>query len=828
MLEELVLSKVNGINVDKNEQFKESMRSACKKIAPLWPLESFVAVNPYLGLIDEKFDSVAQKLSNAADIQMTLPISFYKDKIASGNILKEDIQQALGKNENANYSDATEFLKKLKNAKAKSKENILETTFSDYASNSTNKDWNSFIATRISVWAASYYDNGQAIWSSQDKTQSLFESWKAEASVDRTPEIAGLTSFRKTVKALPENAIDATNEAIKILGITDKALGFYFHSLLLRVGGWSAFSARIDWDNELYSGKDGELIEFLAVLTCWDACLFQTIIDKEVKTKWNEKNHSEITKTKVRKNLTQKLVLQEAFDISAQRLIIEKFKNVKKSDFKSSLPFKVQAIFCIDVRSETYRRNLESLDDNFETFGFAGFFGIPIKYVPIAHQTGIAQCPALLTTGPIIKEELSNQVDTDLALRKRQNELKFKQSWKYFKSSAVSCFSFVSPLGLTYLPKLFTDSFGLSRPVSNPSTIGMSKENLKQRKVVLEQKSGVTETTGISFENQCTIAKNILKAMSLNDNYGKYILIVGHGSESVNNPHASGLDCGACGGNSGESNAKVAAAILNNVNVREYLVNAGLNLPQETVFLACLHNTTTDDISIFNEDELNLKNSDELNQIKNFLIKASHTSRMERSGRMQIDANFDKEVRMRSTDWSQTRPEWGLAGCHSFIVAPRERTTKINFEGKAFLHSYDWKEDENFSILELIMTAPMIVTSWINLQYYASTVDNNKFGSGNKTLHNVTAGVGVIEGGNGDLRVGLPLQSVFDGEKYQHEPVKLNVIIEAPLQEMNRIIEKHKMVRDLCDNGWIQLLAMNENGKVSDRYIGNIEWEKVI
>jgi uncharacterized protein YbcC (UPF0753/DUF2309 family) len=828
MLEELVVSKVNDRTQNKREKFQTSMRSACKKIAPLWPLESFVAVNPYLGLIDEKFNNVAQKLADVAAIQMTLPVSFYKDKLASGEIEKDDIQQVLNKNLNSKFSDADEFLNHIYNSKDKLKDKKLKTTFSDYASNLTNKDWNSFIATRISVWAASHYDTGQAIWSPLDKSDSLFASWKSEASVDRTPEVAGLSKFRKAIKSLPDNAIKATIESVNVLGIPEEALDFYFHSLLLRLGGWSGFSARIDWENELYGGKDGELIEFLAVLTCWDACLFQTIEDKKVKNIWNRKKHASNTQNKLRNNLTQKLILQEAFDVSAQRAIIEKFKNRKSENTKSSLSFKAQAVFCIDVRSETYRRNLEGLDGNFETFGFAGFFGIPIKYVPIAHQSGIAQCPVLLKTGPVIKEELANEIDTRFAIQQRQKELKFKQSWKYFKSGAVSCFSFVSPLGLTYLPKLFTDSFGLSRPVPDPTKIGLSKDHFKQRKVVLDHNVGISETTGILFDDQCTIAKNILKAMSLNSNYGKYILIVGHGSESVNNPHASGLDCGACGGNSGESNAKVAVAILNNVNVREHLLSIGVIIPKETVFLACLHNTTTDEISIFNEYDVTQSNNIELSQIKNLLDNASQNSRIERSSRMQIKANFEKQVRMRSSDWSQTRPEWGLAGCHSFIVAPRERTKKIDFSGKAFLHSYDWKLDDDFSILELIMTAPMIVTSWINLQYYASTVDNDKLGSGNKTLHNVTGGVGVIEGGNGDLRVGLPLQSVFDGEKYQHEPIKLNVIIEAPIEAMNSIIDNHKMIKDLCDNEWIHLLAMDQSGEISQRYIGNLTWEKVI
>jgi uncharacterized protein YbcC (UPF0753/DUF2309 family) len=143
------------------------------------------------------------------------------------------------------------------------------------------------------------------------------------------------------------------------------------------------------------------------------------------------------------------------------------------------------------------------------------------------------------------------------------------------------------------------------------------------------------------------------------------------------------------------------------------------------------------------------------------------------------------------------------------------------------LHSYEWQKDQGFSILELIMTAPMVVTSWINLQYYGSTVDNKNFGSGNKTLHNVTAGVGVLEGYSGDLRVGLPMQSIHDGVQFQHEPLRLSVIIEAPMEAMNTILEKHGGVKDLCDNGWIYLMAMDEAGRVSHRYVGGLNWEKV-
>ena len=58
------------------------------------------------------------------------------------------------------------------------------------------------------------------------------------------------------------------------------------------------------------------------------------------------------------------------------------------------------------------------------------------------------------------------------------------------------------------------------------------------------------------------------------------------------------------------------------------------------------------------------------------------------------------------------------------------------------------------------MTAPMIVAHWINMQYFASTVDNDHFGSGNKTIHNVVGRFGILSGNGGDLMTGLPWQSL--------------------------------------------------------------------
>jgi uncharacterized protein YbcC (UPF0753/DUF2309 family) len=231
--------------------------------------------------------------------------------------------------------------------------------------------------------------------------------------------------------------------------------------------------------------------------------------------------------------------------------------------------------------------------------------------------------------------------------------------------------------------------------------------------------------------------------------------------------------------------------------------------------VAGLHDTTTDAITIY-DDGLPAARAGDLTKVRGWLAQAAKIARAERALRMP-GANGES-LMARARNWAEIRPEWGLAGCAAFIAAPREATAGRDLGGRAFLHSYNWQADEGFGTLELIITAPVVVASWISLQYYGSSVAPEMFGGGNKLIHNVVGGFGVIEGNGGRLRAGLPWQAVHDGEGLQHEPLRLSVMIEAPREEMIRILEKHPDVRALFDNGWLHLFAL-EGGKVADRYV---------
>jgi uncharacterized protein YbcC (UPF0753/DUF2309 family) len=705
------------------------------------------------------------------------------------------------------------------------------------ASRALGQDWEDWLVQRISFWASAYADRGQASWPSPWREQGVWAAWKREAEIDRTLEVAGLQGFRGFIAELPECPEAATEVLVEALGVPTSGLDLYIHRLLMTVPGWAGWFRFHQWEAELAGSAHEGLRDLAVILLAFEAGFAHCTDEGSVLEGWTQAREeysgdADLTRGGAERQLD--LVCQSAFEMASQESLLGRLK--PGAEPSTDRP-EVQAAFCIDVRSEVFRRALETRNPGVETIGFAGFFGFALTYQGVGQDEPVPQCPVLLSPALNIQETVADDaVQTRAAAVTRAIRRRASVAWNSFKMGAVSCFGFVGPVGLLYAWKLASNAFGWSRPVAHPRVAALTPEAATSLKPSLTPANVDGQVFGMDAKTRLDTAEGVLRAMSLSNRLARLVLLAGHGSTTVNNPHAAGLDCGACGGRTGEANARVAAAVLNDPEVRAGLAGRGIQVPEDTWFVAGQHDTTTDEVSLFDLDEVPDTHAEAVRALQEDLRVAAGIARIERAPALGLpkvaggkvsDARTDRNVLARSRDWSQVRPEWGLAGCAAFVAAPRERTQGMSLGGRSFLHSYAWQEDDGFGVLELIMTAPMVVASWISLQYFGSTVDNRVFGSGNKTLHNVAGTVGVLEGNGGDLRTGLPLQSLHDGRAWVHDPVRLNVVIEAPMEAMNEIISRHDHVRDLVDNGWLNLWAMDAQGAVTHRYNGALTWKAV-
>jgi uncharacterized protein YbcC (UPF0753/DUF2309 family) len=320
---------------------------------------------------------------------------------------------------------------------------------------------------------------------------------------------------------------------------------------------------------------------------------------------------------------------------------------------------------------------------------------------------------------------------------------------------------------------------------------------------------------GLSHKAKVLYAEAAFRLMGWTT-FAPIVVFTGHGSQTPNNPYKASLDCGACAGNPGGPNARVLATICNEDAVQDELRERGINIPEDTVFLAGQHNTTTDEIRLFVDADDPPVSPDALDRLRQDLRAAQADATAERVETMNatVDAGRSEaalqETQRRAADWAETRPEWGLAGNAAFIVGPRSLTREVDLDGRCFLHSYDWRTDEDGTALENIMTGPLVVGEWINTQYYFSTVDNAAYGSGSKVTQNVVGKLGVVQGNGGDLMSGLPLQSLMaDDEHVYHRPLRLTAIIQAPVDRVEAIIDRHATLAQLFDHEWLHLTVMD-------------------
>jgi uncharacterized protein YbcC (UPF0753/DUF2309 family) len=346
------------------------------------------------------------------------------------------------------------------------------------------------------------------------------------------------------------------------------------------------------------------------------------------------------------------------------------------------------------------------------------------------------------------------------------------------------------------------------------------------------QKERITRM-GFTVEEQTLTVDTALRMMGLTKNFARLVLFCAHGSTSENNPYESALDCGACGGNEGKPNARVLAMMANNPLVRGRLAKINLAIPPDTHFLAGQMDTTTDEVQLFDLEDVPPTHRADLARLQEDLKEASTLTSQERCTRFpEIQEPLDEgkaqnHVRQRSVDWSQVRPEWGLSSNTAFVIGRRELTRGLNLEGRVFLQSYDARQDPSSRLLEVLLTGPQVVAQWINMEHYFSAVDNDVYGSGSKIYHNVVGRIGIMSGPWSDLRLGLARQTVMNGDVPYHEPMRLLSIVEAPRERIDKLIERHEVLRHYYHNEWVHLVVLDPDDQVWYRYRPAGEWVRL-
>lgn len=790
------MSSTIPLHASKSDPILSAVQAASAAIPPAWPLSATVAVNPFLGQADLDLAHTGARLGRLAGARLTLPRSWFRSAWQRGQITRGDLEDAIAAAQSSlSLNSVLEALERETSAPRPLP------MVSDLAAQAGGMDWTSLVSERIGQWAQGYLDQGQALWAASRK-RGAYGSWRGYAMHDLSPQIAGLREFSLRIEDAPRHADDAIRQCVHHLGLPPEALQSYFHQLLLDLGGWSQYARGLLWTAELNQRHDSTLQDLLAIRLLWEDALHQQY-RQQIAQDWAQVVEAHARPLTVTPELQVDMLLQEAMERAAQRRLAEQMRSAPPAAKRSSRP-SLQAAFCIDVRSERFRRALEAQDQSIQTLGFAGFFGLAAEHRGLASDVPEARAPVLLQ--PAIKTRSggpeSAALDTATRLTARA-----KRAWGRFKLAAVSSFAFVEAMGPVYISRLLRDSLAV-QPAAQ------------------QQEPPPRLDPELSLEQRTTAAATVLRAMSLSENFAPLVLLAGHGAAVVNNPHASALQCGACGGYSGEVNARLLASLLNDRDVRQGLINEGITIPEDTQFLPALHDTTSDRIALYTDDLARPLNASALEQLQSWLHAAGRLCRAERATALPR-AEHAQSLLQRGNDWAEVRPEWALAGCQFFIAAPRSMTSSLRLDGRAFLHDYAWRNDAEFQILELIVTAPVVVASWISLQYYGSCVAPELFGAGNKLLHNVVGGIGVVEGNGGRLRAGLPWQSVHDGEHFMHQPQRLSVALAAPSEAVDDILRKHPGVAALFDQRWLHLFLIDDAGHLAQRYIAIGDWESL-
>ncbi|MCX6594403.1 MAG: DUF2309 domain-containing protein [Acidobacteria bacterium] len=486
---------------------------------------------------------------------------------------------------------------------------------------------------------------------------------------------------------------------------------------------------------------------------------------------------------------------------------------------------KAQVFFCIDEREESIRRHLEELDPRVETLGAAGFFGVAMDYAGIDDPHGVSLCPVVVKPQHAIREQ---PVAEHADLHERRRAL--RRLWSQFaqgalKSSRTLWLGWIS----TAILGLFS-MFPLLIRILAPRRYGQLMARLNdlflpepRTEVTLmrndEHGHHLSEglVLGFTVAEKVDRVASVLAPAGLMTRFSRLVVVLGHGSTSLNNPHESAHDCGACGGRRGGPNARLFAAMANHPDVRLALRDRGIMIPADTWFVGGYHDTSSDEVDLYDLEQMPRDHDAELAELRATLDRARAANAHERARRFESADNAHnpkqglEHVEARAEHLAEPRPEYGHCTNAVCVVGRRELTRGLFLDRRYFLVSYDPATDTQGQYLTRLMSAVGPVCGGISLEYYFSFVDNQRYGCGTKLPHNITGLVGVMDGHSSDLRTGLPLQMVEI-----HEPVRILFVVETSAEQLALTISSIPFVEEVARNCWVRFAAVDpETSQIS-------------
>lgn len=495
-----------------------------------------------------------------------------------------------------------------------------------------------------------------------------------------------------------------------------------------------------------------------------------------------------------------------------------------------------QVFFCLDEREESLRRHLEEVDPQIETFGAAGFFGVAVDYRGLDDPDGVSLCPVVVKPGhEVVEKPVAEHAHLH---EKRQTRRKAwaALAWSNFISTRTLARGWLSTATLGFL-SLFPLAARVLSPLSYARLMkALNKRFLPQPRTELtfmrDDAEGRAATEGLlrgfTVREKVERVAGVLGAAGLKRGMARLVVVLGHGSTSLNNPYESAYCCGACGGYSGGPNARLFAAMANLPAVREGLRSRGIQIPEDTWFVGGYHDTCSDEIEFFDLDRLPADHEGDLTRVRASLDKARAASAHERARRFEV-APLDlsaagglRHAQERSEHLGEPRPEYGHCTNAVAIVGRRETTRGLFLDRRAFLISYDAAQDPDDEALGRLLEAVIPVCAGISLEYYFSTVDNGRYGSGTKLPHNITGLLGVMNGYQGDILTGLPLQTVEI-----HEPVRVLFVVETPPGRLLPVIRASAELKEFVENRWVRLATLDPDDGHVEVYRGGGVWERL-